>query len=242
MRRTGRGLLVEDGLLGPGEFEAWRRSHPPIMGAAGPNVVQATGAAATSVAYGSNLTAGNTLLAAVGAAGSAGLTFTVSDGTNGAWTAIAATKYNTTFSSVQWFYFNNTAGGVKPTVTAAGGTANSIIIHEVSGLANPLVTDGANVTEGTSAAPATSVTVGTVGDFVIGYACVANTASVGTGFNAGAADGNGNQTEWVDDASSGPLSVAFTQTSGLYVVSAFAALALVNQVTEFVPQRMPLGV
>src|SRR4051812_30889719 len=105
-----------------------------------PNLVQATGANAAATTYVSNLTAGNVLLAAVGITGT-GSSFTVSDGTNGAWTAIAATKQNATNDSVQWFFFDGTAGGVKPTVTAVGPAGTTIIIHEVSGLAKPFTTD-----------------------------------------------------------------------------------------------------
>lgn len=188
-------------------------------------LVQANAAAAASVAYTTaNLTAGNTLLA-VAANNTTGLTFTCSDGTNGAWTAIAGTKFNTTFGSVQWFQFTNTAGGVKPTVTIAssGTAAASIVIHEVSGLANPFTVDGANTNEGTSATPTVSVTVGTTGDFVIGYCEPANTATVGTGFTIGGNDGNGCISEYQASAASGALNVVFNQTSGLFLASAFAA-------------------
>lgn len=209
-----------------------------------PSLVQGKGAAAASCAYSAaNLTAGNTLFAAVYGA-STGQSYTCSDGTNGAYTAIAATKYNTTYASVQWFYKSNTAGGVKPTVTGAGGTITGILIAEFSGVANPFVVDGAAVAEGTSATPSASVTVGTAGDLVLGMCQVANTGTKGAAFTYVADDANGDVAEYTIPGSSGALSVSFTQTSGLFVVSAFACTAsgAGASATVIGPRRMPLGV
>jgi hypothetical protein len=209
-----------------------------------PALVQAKGIqqAALTLAFTSNVTAGNTLVLYIGV-NSTGQTFTASDNLNGAWTAIPSCNFNTTFASVNMLQHANTAAGAC-TVTVAGGAGASltIIIHEFSGMPSSTTVRVGNTAEGTSAAPAASLAGTTAGDLIVGGCQVANTAAVGAGFSAGANDANGDQSEWQVGAG-GTISLAFTQTSGLFVVSAAALAPAGGAVAApiITPRRMPLS-
>lgn len=191
-----------------------------------PTLVQANGAIAANVQYTTNVTAGNILFAVGSVGATTGETITCSDNINGAWTTIPGASQNSVTGSMAWFVFSGTAGGSRPTVTmsASPNPVSSILIHEVSGLKTPFVVDGAVVANGSSLAPAASLTVGAAGDFVLGYVLASGTGVVGAGFTPAATDANGDPSEYVIASASGPLSVAFTQTpTGVWNVIAFAA-------------------
>jgi hypothetical protein len=207
-------------------------------------LVQSKGIQQTTrtLAFTSNVTAGNFLAIYCGII-STGQTFTASDNLNGSWTAVPSCAFSTTIGSVNWLYHQNTASGAcTVTVVGAGSASLTMLIHEFSGIPATATFSVGNTANGTSAAPAISLAGTAVGDLIVGAVNVANTASVGAGFTAGVNDANGDQSEYQASGAGGTISVAFTQTSGNFVGSAFAANTGAAVSTPFVsPRRMTLG-
>jgi hypothetical protein len=171
----------------------------------------ATNSAATlGQAYGAANGAGN-LGVCYAIWGSATATCTVSDPTNGAWTAIASTlATNTTQARRSQVFIKENMAAATPTVTMT-----------------------------VSAAPAVSVTSVADHDMIFGGTSVANTATVGSGFTSRTAtDGNSTEDK-LDQTPAGAVSVAWTQTSGQWIASGVAFKLPTAAAVRPPPRRRP---
>jgi hypothetical protein len=153
-----------------------------------------------SLAYSSNNSAGNLLVAAVSwqnIGSSAGLA--VSDTLNGAWVQDKV-QLGVTTGSVALYSFRGCAAGantVTASITSAGGTME-LAIYEFSGGGNTAwtLTTTASAASGTSSAPSPGAMTINSGDVCVSYALVAGTASGGAAGWTFTATGNGNGKEY----------------------------------------------
>lgn len=122
----------------------------------------ASAASSRSLAFGSNVVAGNLLRVVVGgfAGGQPAQTVSVSDSVNGAYTQAGSYSRNgNNFTAI--FYFIGTAGGSAPNVTvslvAFPGTTTflTIALEEVHPPGSPVTLDSSITNSGTSATPST---------------------------------------------------------------------------------------
>ncbi len=129
------------------------------------------GAAAHSLQYASNITAGNLLVAWVAFETSGGTpTVTVSDDVNGAWTRPAGYSRGGTVRAGTFFYFANSAGGSRPTVTATASAVAymTIALFEYTPPLATVTFDNSVTNAGTSTTPSTgSCPVSGTNDIVV---------------------------------------------------------------------------
>jgi hypothetical protein len=154
--------------------------------------VATTSATTLAQAYGAANGAGN-LGVCYAIWGSATATCTVSDPTNGAWTAIASTlATNATQARRSQVFIKENMAAATPTVTmtvSVAVTYRVIDIHEYAGLATASSSEGPNAASGNSAAPAVSVTSVADHDMIFGGTSVANTAVDDCGLHFAHGDG-----------------------------------------------------
>jgi hypothetical protein len=204
--------------------------------------VATTPATTLGQAYGAANGAGN-LGVCYAIWGSATATCTVSDPTNGAWTAIASTlATNATQARRSQLFIKENMAAATPTVTmtvSVSVTYRVIDIHEYAGLATASSSEGPNNASGNSAAPAVSVTSVADHDMIFGGTSVANTATVGSGFTSRTAtDGNSTEDK-LDQTPAGAVSVAWTQTSGQWIASGVAFKLPTAAAVRPPPRRRP---
>jgi hypothetical protein len=127
----------------------------------------------STLAYAANCTVGSLLVCALQVGtGGAGITLSVSDSVNGAWTLAEQTHNNN--DNVALFYFANNQSAAKPTVTCTqtGGPGTMrFALEEWSGLAGaPLDQVASNASNGTTTSPSSGNTPTTTGanELVIG--------------------------------------------------------------------------
>lgn len=130
-------------------------------------------ASARTLAYGGSLTVGNLLVVTV-TTFIAGITVTVSDGTNGNYTQAGAYAVTTdTLGRVSIWYFQNNASSGTPTVTVTPSASAFISISqdEYSGIATTgALRSVATGTTGSSTSIATGTITATAGDLVVAVA------------------------------------------------------------------------
>ena len=178
-----------------------------------------------SKTYGSNVTAGNLLVALCSSLAGGSSTGSVSDTLNGSWTVYGSWHAGaSSLTSGGIFYFANTAGGSAPTVTLtvdSGDDYPEIVLYEFSGVAATLLTDGSLVSAtGNSAAPASgTLTTTNANDLLVALA----TSSSATGVSAGTGGSwqyttttNGNGAEYNIVSSATGYNATFTAQSGAW--------------------------
>jgi hypothetical protein len=195
---------------------------------------------ARTLQYSGNVTAGSLLscwvATAAGTAGHNGITVSVSDNINGAWTQAggyvrdAATNQN----SGSWWYFANSAGGSKPvvTVTPSDSVYTGIGLHEHSVTsATGVAVDSTSTNTGNSANPATGVChVSSAGELVLaGYgqgSTALSTCSVGSPFTLENSQLNGVTDEGLGTADDVNASASEGATFTLNTSVGWAAMAI----------------
>lgn len=185
-------------------------------------------AAGTTIAkaYGSNVVAGNLLVASFGW-GNDTLTGTVSGSLNGAFTAIAgslATNASAPAIRAQMFFKVATSSGAE-TVTGTVSSSNSqreLVIYELSG-ASSTQPDSSHGDNGSSTNPTGTITIVAQPGWIIAYSmCSAGTITSGAGYTSDLAQ-NGDCGEHKAYSATGSTSVPFVDaSSGVWVVTSAA--------------------
>lgn len=185
-----------------------------------------TSAATLAKAYGSNVTAGNVLVALVGW-GSSTQTCTVSGSLNGAFTAIAtslATNASGPFRAEVFFKTAASSGSETVTMTCSGSnTQREIVIYELSGVDTVNIPDSSNAGSGSSTNPTITITTVAQPGWIVAYAMsTAGTISVGATYTSDLQQ-NGDLGQHKAYAATGSTSVPTVDgSSGQWVVSAAA--------------------
>lgn len=148
-----------------------------------PNANASSGSVASfALAYPSNVTAGNRLVAVLGSPVGGLTSYSVSDSLNGAWTSQASLFAGGGAFAV--FDFTNTLGGAcTVTMTPSGSAACRLTLFELNGAGAPDVNSSRSAPASTS--PSTLQTAGLAnsGEFIV---CGAATSAGGTTWTAGA--------------------------------------------------------
>lgn len=176
-----------------------------------------TGNSATlAKAYGSNVTAGNLLVATVAWA-SATQTCTVSGNLNGAFTAIAgslATDVTGAIRAQTFFKIAGSSGAETITMTcSANNTTREMVIYELTGHDAVTVPDSSNAASGNSTNPTGSITTVAQPGRIVSY-CIgtAGTITNGAGYTTSIAQ-NGDTGEYKAYAATGAISVPYVDAS-----------------------------
>lgn len=185
-------------------------------------IVESVGATGTTAVatYGSNTTAGNTLVAIVTYSAITG-TVQVSDSLNGTgnlWTQIGIRQAQARTEA--WFMYNGTLGGAKPTVTAtlsASQNQAAILIAELTGscaVDQSIFGNGTATTTPSSG----SITTTQAGDFLFSY-LMGGTSTTGTaGWTFAASISTNNRWyEYLTNQAIGTYNATYTGTSSAYV-------------------------
>lgn len=187
-----------------------------------------TSAATIAKAYGSNVTAGNLLVASV-AWGNNTQTCTVAGSLNGAFAAIAGSLATSAAAASRgeiFFLVAGSSGAETITATCSGSnTQREIVIYELSGAASTGVPDSSIAATGTSTNPTATITTVAQPGWIIAYAlATAGTISVGSGYTSDVAQ-NGDLGQHKAYAATGSTSVPFVDASSSnWLVTAAAFL------------------
>lgn len=185
-----------------------------------------TSAATLAKAYGSNVTAGNVLVA-IFLWGSSTQTATVSGSLNGAFTAIAtslATQAGGPFRTEVFYKVAASSGAETITATCSGNNSQrEIVIFELSGADTGTIPDSQIAATGSSANPATNITIVAQPGMIVAYgASTAGTVTAGAGYSSAVAQ-NGDASESKVYSATGSTSVPFIDASiGSWIISAAA--------------------
>src|SRR6266581_6626758 len=179
-------------------------------------------------AYGSNVVAGNLLVATVAWA-SATQTCSVAGSLNGAFTAIAGSLQTNSTSGVraQTFFLVAGSSGAE-TITAtcsASNTTRELVIYELSGASSTGQPDSSGGGTGNSTNPTSTITTVAQPGMIISYALgAAGTITNGTGYTTSVAQ-NGDTGEYKTYAATGSTSIPYVDApSGQWVITAAAFL------------------
>jgi hypothetical protein len=177
----------------PGErFDRYRRRHAPFRAAITflQKGTPLQGATPQTVTFGSACTSGSVIVAAVLSFGTGGgNTISVSDPTNGTYTAITPKDTQFTNHSGQLFYVSNTAATALTLSGSDGSGSNhlALFIAEFSGLSTTLDGSAATTTHNSTATPTTdAITTANANDLLlslIGDDTNANSSSAGSGWS-----------------------------------------------------------
>lgn len=206
-----------------------------------------TGATTLARAYGSNVTAGNLLIATCMWAGSATITCTVSGSLNGALTAIAgslATNAGSVTRAQVFFKVAASSGAETLTMTTSGSTATrEIVIYEVAGAAAAGHPDASSGPSGTSTNPTTTITTVAQPGLIVSYCSdSAGTVTAGAGYTGSVAQ-NGDQGQYKTYAATGSTSIPYVNvTNGQWVITAASFLDAGGGGGVVVKQLAQLGV
>lgn len=181
-----------------------------------------------AVTYGSNVTAGNLLIATCIWIGATATTCALTDTAGNTWTGIAGSLGVRGNGRCQVFYApaGSSASNTVTMTTSANVSERVIIIGEFSGLSGSLGSSPTN-NNGSSTNPSTNMTVDAASSLLIG-ACFSNsTADAGSGWTAlGGANQDGNSGEYRTPAGTGSQAVSFTQpVSAVWAIGAAEFLA-----------------
>jgi hypothetical protein len=187
-------------------------------------------AAGTTIAkaYGSNVVAGNLLVATV-AWNNSSQTCSVAGSLNGALTAIAGSlQTNATLPAraQTFFLVAGSSGAETITATCSGSnTTRELVIYELSGASSTGQPDSSGGGTGNSTNPTGTVTTVAQPGMIVSYALGAvGTVTVGSGYTSSVAQ-NGDTGEYKTYAATGSTSVPYVDaSSGQWVVTAAAFL------------------
>lgn len=189
----------------------------------------ATGAAGNTVvscAYGSNVVAGNLLVAAVflGDPSTTPAVASVADTQSNTWNSATISRTGGTSNSTVQIYFaiagSSASCNVSATISGAASTSGfAIHIFEFSGTALSSVQDGSGASALTvSTSPSVTLTVASSGSLIVAAANnSAGTPTVGSGYTAGPTPQNpwsADQSEYNVNVSSGSIAAGFTTSGG----------------------------
>lgn len=217
--------------------------------------VQSVGAFTTAagttraLAYGSNVTAGNMLIAACIWIGGSATTATcaLTDTIGNTWSPIAATLTTRSPGRGQLFYVPafsaSSAADTVTMTTSASVSERVIIVSEFSGLSGSLGSAPA-AGNGSSTNPSINMTVDAIDSLVVGVCFTNSTASAGAGYTAlGGAAVDGNVGEYRLPAGTGSQAVAFVQAvSAVWAIGSAEFLAAGGGGGATVKQLAALGV
>jgi hypothetical protein len=138
----------------------------------------------TTLAYPSNVAAGDLLLVVVRSGGTTGLPFTVSDTLGNTWTGLTSNTFSGTGSTQIWWAISNGAGANTVTVGLNASNTLRIAIYGYSGAASssPVDVENNSNTAASGNASAVSITPARDGELVIAFVAT----SAGTTATAGA--------------------------------------------------------
>lgn len=200
-----------------------------------------------AVAYGSNTTSGNTLVAvAIWIGASSGTaTNALADSQGNTWSAIAASLSTRAPGRLQVYSApcgSSAANTVTMTVSASM-SERVLFIGEVSGLTGS-IGSAPLAANGSSTNPTANITCDAADSFLLGGLFTNSSATEGAGYTIfGGATQDGNVAEYRITGSAGPIAVAFVQAvSAVWAISAAEFLASGGGGGTTVKQLAALGV
>lgn len=204
-----------------------------------------TSAATVAKAYGSNVTAGNLLVATFGW-GNSGQTGTVAGSLNGAFTAIASSLATDAgnFRAEVFYLVAGSSGAETITGTSSGNnTQRELVIYELAGASATGIPDSQVGASGSTSNPTTSITIVAQPGWIISYAmATAGTLTAGSGYTSDLAQ-NGDLAEHLAYSATGSTSVPYVDASvSHWVITAAAFLEATGGGAATVKQLAALGV